>query len=70
MRCWLMRRKRRLMPAWLEALRMRACGAEGPIVPVIMSEEGYPLDRLLLEQTVTINTAAVGGDTQLLSLGD
>ncbi len=54
--------------AWLEALRIELAAADGPIVPVIIADEGYPLDRLLLEQTVTINTAAVGGDPQLLSL--
>ena len=56
--------------AWLEALRSELAAADGPIVPVIVGDEGYPLDRLLLEQTVTINTASVGGDPQLLSLED
>lgn len=55
---------------WLQALRIELAAADGPIVPVIVGEEGYALDRLLLEQTVTINTAAVGGDPQLLSLDE
>jgi len=55
---------------WLETLRTELAAADGPIVPLIVGEEGYALDRLLLEQSVSINTAAVGGDPQLLSLAD
>jgi RHH-type proline utilization regulon transcriptional repressor/proline dehydrogenase/delta 1-pyrroline-5-carboxylate dehydrogenase len=57
---------------WLQQLRGLLAAADGPIVPVILADarEGYPLYRLLAEQTVTVNTAAVGGDPQLLSLTD
>jgi RHH-type proline utilization regulon transcriptional repressor/proline dehydrogenase/delta 1-pyrroline-5-carboxylate dehydrogenase len=54
---------------WLAALRVELAAAEGPIAALIRADDGYALERLLLEQTVTINTAAVGGDPQLLSLG-
>jgi RHH-type transcriptional regulator, proline utilization regulon repressor / proline dehydrogenase / delta 1-pyrroline-5-carboxylate dehydrogenase len=55
---------------WLEALRVALASREGPIVPWVIghADYGYPLERLLVEQTVTINTAAMGGDAQLLSL--
>jgi delta 1-pyrroline-5-carboxylate dehydrogenase len=39
-------------------------------VPVIVSQGNYALERLLLEQTITVNTAAVGGDIRLLALED
>ena len=35
-----------------------------------MGAERYPIERLLMEQTVTVNTAAVGGDAELLALKD
>jgi RHH-type proline utilization regulon transcriptional repressor/proline dehydrogenase/delta 1-pyrroline-5-carboxylate dehydrogenase len=57
-------------PLWLQQLYRDVAALDGPIVPVLLSGEGYALDRLLLEQTVTINTAAVGGDVRLLALGD
>lgn len=55
---------------WFERMRAALAQAEGPVVAVVMrqADGGYPLERLLVEQTVTINTAAVGGDAQLLSL--
>jgi RHH-type proline utilization regulon transcriptional repressor/proline dehydrogenase/delta 1-pyrroline-5-carboxylate dehydrogenase len=55
---------------WFEQLRAAWVAGEGPIVPVLLGvpDAGYPLERLLVEQTVTVNTAAVGGDAQLLSL--
>ncbi len=59
-------------PGWLQRLRSALAASEGPIVPVLIAEapEGYRLERLLVEQTITINTAAVGGDARLLSLQD
>ncbi|MGH8255086.1 MAG: bifunctional proline dehydrogenase/L-glutamate gamma-semialdehyde dehydrogenase PutA, partial [Steroidobacteraceae bacterium] len=57
---------------WLQQLHHELAAADGPIVPVITADpiDGYPLHRLLTEQTVTINTAAVGGDAGLLALAD
>jgi RHH-type proline utilization regulon transcriptional repressor/proline dehydrogenase/delta 1-pyrroline-5-carboxylate dehydrogenase len=57
-------------PQWLRQIYRDVAALDGPIVPVLLSEDGYALERLLLEQTVTINTAAVGGDVRLLALGD
>jgi RHH-type proline utilization regulon transcriptional repressor/proline dehydrogenase/delta 1-pyrroline-5-carboxylate dehydrogenase len=57
-----------LRPEWLQGLRGELVAREGPIVPIVVSEDGYALERLLFEQTVSVNTAAVGGDAQLLSL--
>ena len=59
-----------LHPQWLVQLCVEVAGRQGPIVPVIVSQTGYALERLLLEQTVTVNTAAVGGDIRLLALDD
>ena len=55
-------------PEWLQALRRELAAGEGPIVPIVVSEDGYALERLLFEQTVSVNLAAVGGDAQLLGL--
>jgi RHH-type transcriptional regulator, proline utilization regulon repressor / proline dehydrogenase / delta 1-pyrroline-5-carboxylate dehydrogenase len=59
-----------LNPGWVEGLRRELAQQEGPIVPLLVADDGYALEQLLAEQTVTINTAAVGGDPQLLSLAD
>ncbi len=56
------------------ALRVRAelAAAPGPIVPVIApgQDGGYDLARLVVERTVTVNTAAAGGNAALLSLSE
>jgi len=57
-------------PQWLLQLCRDVAAMDGPIVPVVVSQQGYALERLLLEQTLTINTAAVGGDIRLLALDD
>lgn len=57
-------------PQWLQQLYRDVAALDGPIVPVLVSGEGYALERLLLEQTITINTAAVGGDVRLLAFSD
>jgi RHH-type proline utilization regulon transcriptional repressor/proline dehydrogenase/delta 1-pyrroline-5-carboxylate dehydrogenase len=60
----------RLQPQWLRQLCQQLAAADGPIQPVIVANDDYALERLLLEQSVSINTAAVGGDTRLLALDD
>jgi RHH-type transcriptional regulator, proline utilization regulon repressor / proline dehydrogenase / delta 1-pyrroline-5-carboxylate dehydrogenase len=60
----------RLHPQWVQTLFREVAALDGAIVPVIVSQNGYALERLLLEQTVTVNTAAVGGDVRLLALDD
>ena len=51
-------------------LRWRLAAREGPLVPFIREREGggYDLLRLVVEQTVTINTTAAGGNASLMSL--
>jgi RHH-type proline utilization regulon transcriptional repressor/proline dehydrogenase/delta 1-pyrroline-5-carboxylate dehydrogenase len=58
----------RLQPQWLAQLCQQLAAADGPIQPVVVANDDYALERLLLEQCVSINTAAVGGDTRLLAL--
>jgi delta 1-pyrroline-5-carboxylate dehydrogenase len=57
-----------MQPLWLRQLCQQLAAADGPIQPVIVANEDYALERLLVEQSVSINTAAVGGDTRLLAL--
>jgi RHH-type proline utilization regulon transcriptional repressor/proline dehydrogenase/delta 1-pyrroline-5-carboxylate dehydrogenase len=57
----------------LAALRRRAADRDGPLIPIIAPAPGtgrYPLYRLLRERAVSVNTAAAGGNTTLLSLVD
>jgi RHH-type proline utilization regulon transcriptional repressor/proline dehydrogenase/delta 1-pyrroline-5-carboxylate dehydrogenase len=58
----------RLHPLWLRQLCQELAAADGPIQPVIVANEDYALERLLVEQSVSVNTAALGGDTRLLAL--
>ena len=55
-------------PQWLRQLCQELAARDGAIEPVIVANEDYALERLLVEQSVSINTAAVGGDTRLLAL--
>ncbi|GAB4202375.1 MAG: trifunctional transcriptional regulator/proline dehydrogenase/L-glutamate gamma-semialdehyde dehydrogenase [Tibeticola sp.] len=57
--------------AWVGVARALAART-GPIVPLIAAEPddaALPLERLLLERTVSINTAAAGGNASLMMLG-
>jgi RHH-type proline utilization regulon transcriptional repressor/proline dehydrogenase/delta 1-pyrroline-5-carboxylate dehydrogenase len=58
----------RMHPQWLRQLCQELAAGDGAIEPVIVANEDYALERLLVEQSVSINTAAVGGDTRLLAL--
>jgi RHH-type proline utilization regulon transcriptional repressor/proline dehydrogenase/delta 1-pyrroline-5-carboxylate dehydrogenase len=58
----------RLHPQWLRQLCEQLAAADGAIVQVVVANEDYALERLMVEQSVSINTAAVGGDTRLLAL--
>jgi RHH-type proline utilization regulon transcriptional repressor/proline dehydrogenase/delta 1-pyrroline-5-carboxylate dehydrogenase len=60
----------RLNPQWMLELCREVASREGAIVPVVVAGAGYALERLLLEKTVSVNTAAVGGDIRLLALED
>jgi RHH-type proline utilization regulon transcriptional repressor/proline dehydrogenase/delta 1-pyrroline-5-carboxylate dehydrogenase len=60
----------------LTALLQQVAAREGPIASVhalsrgrLDSGEFWPLDFLLNEQAVTINTTAAGGNASLMSIG-
>jgi RHH-type proline utilization regulon transcriptional repressor/proline dehydrogenase/delta 1-pyrroline-5-carboxylate dehydrogenase len=55
----------------LNAVRQKLAGRDGPIVSVERLEPGdtaIPLERLLVERTVSINTAAAGGNASLMTI--
>ncbi len=54
------------------ALRQRVAARPGAIVSVIEADPAgaYPVWRLLKEQSISVNTAAAGGNAALLALGD
>ncbi|MGH8231726.1 MAG: bifunctional proline dehydrogenase/L-glutamate gamma-semialdehyde dehydrogenase PutA, partial [Steroidobacteraceae bacterium] len=60
----------RLHPHWLRELSQQLAAAEGPIQALVIADEDYALERLLVEQSISNNTAAVGGDTRLLALDE
>ena len=51
----------------LLALTRRLAGRDGPIVPVHMAP--YPLEFLVDEVSLSVNTAAAGGNASLMSIG-
>ena len=52
----------------LQALRQRVAARAGAIVPLLVTHEAsQQLARLAAEQTVTVNTAAAGGNAALLA---
>ncbi|MDB5370985.1 MAG: putA [Roseomonas sp.] len=61
----------------LLALGQQVAALPGPIVPVFGADTGslrdgardYPLDLLLLERSISTNTAAAGGNASLMSIG-
>ena len=59
-------------PEHARRVRARLAAAEGKIVPVIVPDADgrYDWARLVAERTVTVNTAATGGNAALLSLDD
>jgi len=59
-------------PERTRRVRTELAAAPGPIVPVIAPEAdgSYDLARLVVERTVTVNTAAAGGNAALLSLSE
>ena len=57
--------------AELARVRRLAAAIDGPLLPVLTpGRDGrYPLYRMLVERVVSINTAAAGGNTTLMTLG-
>ncbi|WP_422003336.1 bifunctional proline dehydrogenase/L-glutamate gamma-semialdehyde dehydrogenase PutA [Reyranella sp.] len=54
-------------PEALLALQQRLAAREGPIVPVHVAP--YPADLLVDEVSVSVNTAAAGGNASLMAIG-
>jgi RHH-type proline utilization regulon transcriptional repressor/proline dehydrogenase/delta 1-pyrroline-5-carboxylate dehydrogenase len=58
-------------PSQAIAVRRAVAAREGPRARVVTPSEpggGYPLDALVAEQTLTVNTAAAGGNAGLMTL--
>jgi len=56
----------------LAAVQRRLAERDGPIVPVVRLAPGeteIPLERLVVERALTVNTAAAGGNASLLAIG-
>jgi RHH-type proline utilization regulon transcriptional repressor/proline dehydrogenase/delta 1-pyrroline-5-carboxylate dehydrogenase len=60
----------RLHPHWLRELAQQLAAGEGAIQALVIGADDYALERLLVEQSISTNTAAVGGDTRLLALDE
>jgi RHH-type proline utilization regulon transcriptional repressor/proline dehydrogenase/delta 1-pyrroline-5-carboxylate dehydrogenase len=62
-------------PSALQALCRSLVDRPGPIVPVYAvarespQDKAYPLDALVRERSISINTAAAGGNASLMMLG-
>ncbi|HTT05285.1 MAG TPA: bifunctional proline dehydrogenase/L-glutamate gamma-semialdehyde dehydrogenase PutA [Steroidobacteraceae bacterium] len=59
-------------PQRVGRLRAELAAGDGPLVPVVTGGQGsgYDLVRLISEQAISTNTAALGGDAVLLDLAD
>jgi RHH-type proline utilization regulon transcriptional repressor/proline dehydrogenase/delta 1-pyrroline-5-carboxylate dehydrogenase len=56
-------------PAQAPALRRLLSARDGARLRVVTSLEGqYPVEALVVEQTLTVNTAAAGGNASLMTL--
>jgi len=53
-----------------DAMRRRLADQMGPLVALVTPNPHYDLNRLVVERTVSTNTAAAGGNASLMSLGD
>ena len=52
-----------------DAWRMRLAQRDGPILPLVRAQPEYDLGRLVVERTVSVNTAAAGGNASLMAMG-
>jgi RHH-type proline utilization regulon transcriptional repressor/proline dehydrogenase/delta 1-pyrroline-5-carboxylate dehydrogenase len=54
---------------YADTVRQKLAARDGALVPLIVVEDGrYPLERLVVERAVSINTAAAGGNATLMRL--
>ena len=55
----------------LLTIAQRLAAREGPIVPIYLADPDgrYPLEFLVRERCVSINTAAAGGNASLMTIG-
>ncbi|AYH42682.1 trifunctional transcriptional regulator/proline dehydrogenase/L-glutamate gamma-semialdehyde dehydrogenase [Azoarcus sp. DN11] len=56
--------------AQADAWRVRLARRDGPILPLVRPQPEYDLGRLVAERTVSINTAAAGGNASLMAMGN
>ena len=56
-------------PEAADAWRVRLARREGPIAALLRPDPRYAASRLVIERTLTVNTAAAGGNASLMSLG-
>jgi RHH-type proline utilization regulon transcriptional repressor/proline dehydrogenase/delta 1-pyrroline-5-carboxylate dehydrogenase len=56
-------------PEAADAWRVRLASREGPIAALLRPDPRYAASRLVIERTLTVNTAAAGGNASLMSLG-
>ncbi|MBX3678874.1 MAG: trifunctional transcriptional regulator/proline dehydrogenase/L-glutamate gamma-semialdehyde dehydrogenase [Rhodocyclaceae bacterium] len=53
-----------------DALRVRLAERDGPIIALCRPEPDYDLSQLVHERTVSVNTAAAGGNASLMTIGN
>ncbi|TVO62907.1 trifunctional transcriptional regulator/proline dehydrogenase/L-glutamate gamma-semialdehyde dehydrogenase [Denitromonas ohlonensis] len=56
--------------ALADDLRRQLAGRPGPIVSLLCPSVAYDLTRLVIERTVSINTAAAGGNASLMAISN
>ncbi|MCB1961469.1 MAG: trifunctional transcriptional regulator/proline dehydrogenase/L-glutamate gamma-semialdehyde dehydrogenase, partial [Rhodocyclaceae bacterium] len=54
----------------VRAMRGALAAQDGPIVALLTPTPDYDLTRLIVERTVSVNTAAAGGNAALMTLAD
>ena len=55
--------------ARLQEIAQSLARCPGPIIPVLHGDPEYSLEMLVKERTVSINTAAAGGNASLMTIG-
>ncbi len=55
--------------ARLQAIAQSLARCRGPIIPVLHGNPEYRLEMLVKERTVSVNTAAAGGNASLMTIG-